>query len=150
MRRATKDDIPRLVELGRAMHAESRFRAFSFNTDKVARGFERMLGNANFILLVDGDPVHAMFLGGAHEFWWGDDLESSDVVLYVTPEKRGGSSALKLVRGYIAWAKRKDVADIRIATATGVNTERTLRFFERVGFAQMSYGLAIPNELVLH
>jgi len=135
MRRATQADIPRMVELGRAMHTESRFRNLKFNDDKVVRLFTYAVTQPSLILLVDGEPAHAMLFAYVQPFWWGDDLESDDLLLYVTPEMRGKSSAVRLVNEYKRITKSMGVADPRLSTGTGVETERTGRLFERLGFA---------------
>lgn len=134
MRRATQADVPLMLELGKAMHEESRFRAFKFNDEKVTRFFSAAVRVPELIVLVDGDPVHAMLVAYVQQFWWGDDLESDDLLLYVAPEKRGKSSAIRLVNEYKRIAKRMGVADPRLSTGTGVETQRTGKLFERLGF----------------
>lgn len=134
MRRATQADVPMLLELGKAMHEESRFRDFKFNHEKVTRFLSAAVIVPELIVLVDGDPVHAMLIAYVQQFWWGDDLESGDLILYVTPGMRGKSSAIRLVNEYKRIAKRMGVADPRISTGTGVDTERTGKLFERLGF----------------
>lgn len=134
MRRATQADVPMLLELGKAMHEESRFRDFKFNDEKVTRFFSAAVIVPELIVLVDGDPVHAMLVAYVQKFWWGDDLESDDLLFYVSPEKRGKSSAIRLVNEYKRIAKRMGVADPRLSTGTGVKTERTGKLFERLGF----------------
>lgn len=134
MRRATKNDIPTMIELGKAMHAESRFRNFKFNDDKAARFLDYAVAEKSLIVLVDGEPAHAMMIAYVQPFWWGDALESDDLLLYVTPKMRGKSSAVRLVKEYKRIAKSMGVADPRISTATGVETERTAKLFERLGF----------------
>lgn len=134
MRRAAKNDIPKMIELGKAMHAESRFRGFKFNDDKAARFLDYAVSEKSLIVLVDGEPAHAMMIAYVQPFWWGDDLESDDLLLYVSPKMRGKSSAIRLVKEYKRIAKGMGVADPRISTATGVETERTAKLFERLGF----------------
>jgi len=150
MRRAAHLDVPRLMELGAAMHAESRYARFALSPLKVEAGFRAMIDSKNAIVLVDGDPVHSMFVGYASAFWWGDELESFDVLLYVSPERRGGMSALRLIRGYIAAAQSIGVSDIKIGTSTGIDSERTMRFFERMGFQNMGAGLHFTESRAVH
>lgn len=146
MRKANHADVLEMLRLGIAMHRESRFARFMLNATKIMSTFHAMIDSENFIVLVDGDPIHAMFVGCIQEFWWGDELESVDMLLYVSPEKRVKSSAaVKLVQGYIAIARAKGVADIRISTGTGVQTERTVKFYEHMGFAPMQFGFALPE-----
>lgn len=146
MRRAAHADVPRMVEMAAAMHAESRYQRFRISLPKIEAFFHRILGDKAFVVLLDGDPVHAMFIGMVSDFWWGDDLESSDLLVYVTPEKRGGMSAPRLIRGYIAIAESMGVSDIKIGVSTGIDTERTLRLFERLGFKSFAANCTLANE----
>lgn len=152
MRRATHADVLRLVELGAAMHAESRFNRFALNLKRGESYFHAALDNPGTIFLVDGDPIHAMFIGFVQRFWWGDELESFDLLLFVLPEKRGkGYSAAKLISGYRQIAEAMGVSDIRIGVSTEVEAERTCKFFECMGFEPMARGFAITgNDKVRH
>lgn len=146
MRRATLADVPKLFEMGAAMHAESRYRRFSLNQRKSEAFFSSIIEDRRFIVLVDGDPVHAMFIGMISTFWWGDDTESSDLLVYVTPERRGGISAARLIRGYVDIAESLGVADIKIGVSSGIDTERTLQFFERLGFTAFATNCAMADQ----
>lgn len=151
MRRAAPSDVPRLVELCAAMHAESRFRAFPFNPAKAERFLRAFIANAEYIVLVDGEPVHAMFVGMVQEYWWSDARESFDLLLYVLPERRGrGYSAARLVNGYIEIATAMGASDIKIGVSTEVDNERTGRFYERMGFMPMSLGFARQSTNSVH
>lgn len=150
MRRATFSDVPRLAELCAAMHAESRYECFRINPRKIETALNIMIAAPAAIVLVDGDPAHAMLLGYAAPFWWGDDLESLDMLLYVAPERRGGMSAPKLIRGYVKAAQEMGVADIKIGTSTGIESERTLRLFERMGFQNMGAGFHFNENRTVH
>lgn len=151
MRRATHADVPRLVEIGAVMHAESRFNRFALNLKKGEQFFHAVIDNQNSIFLVDGTPIHAMFIGYVQPFWWGDELESFDLLLFVLPEKRGkGYSAARLVSGYLQIAESMGVSDIKIGVSTEVEAERTCKFFERMGFEPMARGFAIAGNDKVH
>lgn len=124
--------------MGAAMHAESRYARFAINLKKGEQFFRSLLTKENALVLVDGDPVCAMFVGYVNAFWWGNDLESHDLLLYVVPERRGGTHAVKLIKAYVAWAEEKGASDIKIGVSTGIEYERTVRLFERMGFRPFS------------
>lgn len=126
-----------------AMHEESRFRRFPVNEAKSSRFFAGIVKLPTAIVLVDGDPVHAMLVAYVQPFWWGDELESFDLLLYVSPEKRGSSSAARLVNEYKKIAVGIGVVDPKISTGTGVETERTGKFFERMGFERVGLGFSL-------
>mgnify|MGYP003394307547 CR=1 FL=1 len=142
MRTATLEDIPLLIELAVVLHKESRFARFPVNLAKV-EGFFRMLlaykPQEHVIFLVDGDPIYAMFIASVRSFWWGDLLESSDIMVYVSPSKRGGSSASRFIREYKRRAKALGVMDCKIAVGTGIHPERTGRFYEHHKFSKTGF-----------
>lgn len=138
MRRATHDDVPRLVEMCAAMHSESRYSRFRISLPKIESFLHRIIGEREFIVLVDGDPMCAMFIGYASAFWWGEDIESCDLLLYVTPEKRGGLHGARLIRAYIRIAEEMGVSDIKIGVSTGIDEHRTIKLFEKLGFEQFA------------
>lgn len=142
VRKATHEDVPRLVQLGVAMHAESRYSAFQINTEKGAQFFHAMIDDPNAIVLVDGEPLCAMFVGYVQPFWWGDELESFDIILYVLPERRGGAYAARLVTTYAKEAQKRGVSDMKIGQTTGLDSERTGLFFQRMGFAPIGSSFA--------
>lgn len=140
-----------MVEMAEAMHAESRYRQFQISPSKIEQFFRNIIDEKYFVVLVDGEPVHAMFVGCVQPFWWGDDLESFDLLLFVMPEKRGkGFSAARLVNGYLQIAGQMGVSDVKLGTSTGVDPERTERFFERLGFQPMSRGFAFNHAQRMH
>ncbi len=145
MRRATLADVPKLFELGAAMHAESRYKKFRLNQEKSEAFFASIIDDKRFIVLVDGEPIHAMLIAFVSDFWWGDDTESSDLIIYVAPDRRGGISAARLIRGYVSIAESMGVADIKIGVSSGIDTERTLRFFERLGFQSFASNCTLAD-----
>lgn len=147
MRRATHDDVPMLLKMGEAMHKESRFRNFRFNCEKVTAFFHAAVENRSCILLVHGDPVHAMLVAYVESFWWGDDLESNDLLLYVVPEMRGKAAAVRLVNEYKRIAVEMEVSDIKIGASSGVEHDRTVEFFERMGFRRFAANCALPESV---
>lgn len=144
MRKALHADIPLIAQLGQRMHEESRYACFPMNTEKVMKHLRLFIDTPRAIVLVHGDPIHSMFIGFIQAFWWGDVLESFDLVLYVSPEKRGGLAAVRLIEEYKRIAKERGVADVRISTGTGVAPEKTSEFYQRVGFEPMLFGFALP------
>ena len=138
MRVPTQDDVTRLVVLGLAMHAESRYSRFAVNLEKTEAFFRGVIDDPSAIVLVEGDPIHAMFVGYVQPFWWSDELESFDLLLYVLPEHRGkGYAAAKLVSAYAKEAVKRGVMDPKLGETTGLDSERTGRFFERMGFRRL-------------
>lgn len=66
---------------------------------------------------------------------WSPLTVASDLLFYVKPECRGTTVALRLVKAYKEWAEELGCHEVRLSTASGINTERVGQFYERLGFS---------------
>ncbi|WP_252152443.1 GNAT family N-acetyltransferase [Acinetobacter terrae] len=71
---------------------------------------------------------------GLQEEWQADSLMAFDYCLFVRPENRGSRTAYLLIKAFIEWAKEAGANWIQCGTATGLQTEKTVRFYEKMGF----------------
>lgn len=143
IRPATVEDIQVIVELGRAMHAESpRYRRLNYNPDKVASRVRNMVtgtlttpaAGGAFVAVKDGKII-GMIGGYVAETFFGDDTVASDFAFYITPsERRKGRAAVELVRAFEDWAIPQGVADIVPGVSTMIETQSTRRLFEKLGY----------------
>lgn len=136
IRKATLLDVPRLVELGAIMHAESIYRVLPFNPSKLAGVIETLIDHPKglAIVAVRGGRVVGGFLGVAEEHFFSDAEFSFDLATFIDPDCRGGFVGAALVKAYIAWAKARGVACINAGIASGINHDVSVRLYERVGF----------------
>src|SRR3990172_4990705 len=144
VRRATENDVPFLLAMAPVMHAESpRFRSLDYSEEKVFHLFHWLISSGEGGLLVaemEGKIVGMLgFVVG--EFFFGRDRYASDLFVYVTPESRGGSAFLRLVKAFEAWANEFGVAEKLLGVSTGIHTERTVRAYEGLGYERFSVGL---------
>ncbi len=132
------DDHPKLVEMARAMHAESpRYRDRSFAEEK-ARNIINMLtlglgGSAGFVVEGDGKII-GMIGGAVVEDFFGYDKYVTDFVLYVDPAHRGGWAAPRLIRIFEKWAWENHAIEICLGVSTGIHMEDTVGLYERLGY----------------
>ena len=63
----------------------------------------------------------------------------SDIGLFVLPEFRGTSAAIKLLKAVEAWAKENNISDICIGQTTAVNMEKTQQFYNRLGYKTVGF-----------
>lgn len=136
IRPAATADIPQLVALGEAMHAESRYARFPWNARKVCGLMDWLIANDDGLLLVaerDGEIVGG-FLGMAADHWAVDMRVATDFALYVVPDRRGGMAAVRLLRAYKAWVAERAVDEANLGITTGVKVEATSRLYQAEGF----------------
>ena len=138
IRNASKDDIGRLVELGRMMHMESpRFRGFKYLSGQVTSMCEYLIDNECGLVLVaqHADGIIGGLMAMAMPHYACELVQASDLAFFVHPDYRGGTAALRLVDGYRAWAHSIG-AEPSIGVNTGVQPERTARLLAALGAEQ--------------
>lgn len=139
IRNATHSDIPGMIRLGCAMHAESRYAGHAWRDAKVRDLIGTLIDSDDGLALVvegeDGELIGG-FLGSAFDHWCTGARQSSDFALFVRPESRGGLIGLRLLRRYATWARSRGVADdlIGLGITTGVDLAASTRMFEIAGF----------------
>jgi len=82
----------------------------------------------------DGDKLVAFMAGQLSETFLNDEINAYEKGLFVLPEYRGGSTAFRLVKNFEAWARSKGAAYVWMGQSVGQNKEKTLHFFERLGY----------------
>lgn len=147
VRDAELGDVEAIVEMGRAMHAESpRWRHHNFDPDKVLKLTQALImGRLPGGVLVaekDGHIVVGMMGFFVTPAFFGHDKIASDFVLYLVPEQRKtGRAALNLVRAFEQRAKAMGAVDICPGTSTGVDPDGTRRFFEKLGYRHNGHSM---------
>ena len=82
---------------------------------------------------LNGKCIGAM-AGFIQECWFAHGNVAYDFFLYVEPEHRGSSAALRLIRAYEKWARMQNVLEVTLGISTGINTEQTGKFYQRLGY----------------
>lgn len=135
-RPATHADMAAMVELARLMHEESpRFQRYAFLGYRLRTTLEAVLnmGPRGCLLVVEHEgAIVGAFAGFAVEHFACDVLQACDLGLFIAPAHRGGTTAARLVRGYLEWAKTIN-AEPTISINTGVAVERTGKLLASLG-----------------
>lgn len=142
VRPVTPEDVEALVEMGRAMHDESpEYREMDFSEEKIRKLVNFMCGTllvpsaSNSALVAEDEGTIVGMMGGfVIEHFFGRDRIAHDYVLYVKPEHRRGTAAVRLIREFEKWAKAQGVRAIVPAITTGLSTERTEGLYLKLGY----------------
>lgn len=138
IRTATPADIEALVALAESMHHESpRFRGFTFLPDRLRGTLASLLEMPHGCVLVaeQGEELTGALAAFAYPHFACDVLQACDLGLFMAPQHRGGTTAARLVRKYVEWA-RGIGAEPSIGINTGVEPERTARLLVALGAEQ--------------
>lgn len=144
IRRARLDDVPTIVALGAALHAESpRYSRLRFNAEKVEATIRRMIEQPRCAVLVSENSgvINGGILAFAEPEWFTDELVAQELSLYVRPGRRGSVIAARLIAALDAWAQATGARYLQCGATTGVCNELTARLYEFLGFARVGIGV---------
>lgn len=131
---ATRADVPRIIEMARAMHAESRYSVVPMDDARVTALIERLIDGAGavFVHRCDGVPVGMAVVQCAEDFFSGTKT-AYEYAIYAEPGHRGGLAGARLLQAYIKWAQEQGAQFLHAGITTGVNTDRSGQLYERFG-----------------
>lgn len=144
IRNATTADVPRLIELGAALHRESpRWSRIPFNPARAAETLTGLIVGAQGVVFVaeSNGAVVGGIAGAIQQHWACDALVAHEASFFMAAEHRGGFAACRLICALRAWAEMKGAAWLYVGTSTGVDPEMTARLYERLGAVRCAIGL---------
>lgn len=144
IRLATVDDVPRLVEMGRALTVESpRLSRMRYCRDKVARLLVAWIeSDIGLVLVAESDGnVIGVAVAVIDSEWFSTDPVAQEMVLYVAPAHRGSHYAAALIDGMDAWAESRGALLLQAGSSTGIRPEQTIRLYEKRGFERAGMGV---------
>lgn len=137
IRRATLTDTPALITLGAEMHSESpRYSKVPYDPERLSAFLSAVLPSPDWLALMaehNGEPV-GMMVGFVVNHCFSSARYAADLVLYVSPEFRGSSMAVRMLREFETWAATRGAAEIVMGVTTEVHTERTVGLYARCGY----------------
>lgn len=148
IRPMSPSDVNTCIAMGHDMHLESYFKTMDFSPLKLTQLWQMIVAQPDaFCAFVaeKEDKIIGMFVGVCQEHWFGFDKVACDLALYVTPEERGGTTAIRLIKAYEQWARDVGASEIHIGTSTNINSERVTKLFEKMGFSHKAFYLRKRN-----
>ena len=135
IRPATLDDLPALLALAGVMHAEApAYRDWQFDADKVAALLRGLIAGGGCLLVsVMDDEIAGGIAGLCTEHWFSREKVATDLALFVAPQRRHGTTAMRLVLGFMAWAELVGARRVNLGITTGVHPGATGALYELCG-----------------
>ena len=135
IRPMTGDDVDEVVELAAVMYRESaNYRRMEFSPERV-REMAGMVMQSGFAMVAikDGRMIGLM-AGSLVQPVFSRDLMACDFLLYVLPQHRGGTAAIRLVNAYVQWAKQDGAKLITVGVTAGIDNDAAIAFYTAMGF----------------
>jgi N-acetylglutamate synthase-like GNAT family acetyltransferase len=151
IRFATLTDIPACIELGRQMHAVTRFAAYDYDAGRLARALKKVIGTGRdacgshcFLVAEDGAGCIAGLLIGCMQKHFFSELPVASVIYYaVLPGRRMSGAGLRLLTTFRKWAENRGAFELSVGTNSGVELEKTDRFLRRLGLQRTGGNYAL-------
>lgn len=126
--------------MAQLMHSESpRFKDKPFVLEKAQRIIDMLIAKGGGWVAERDNALIGMIGGVIVEHFFSSYTFSTDFVLFVLPHYRGGSAAVRLIKTYEEWAFAQGAEEVGLGISTGVDQERTVCIYERLGYKLASY-----------
>jgi GNAT superfamily N-acetyltransferase len=129
-------DLHRCVEIGAMMHAESVYHIHPFSPERLEHLARLCLTNVDYVCFVaeHQSQIVGLMVGLSAENFFADSRYAADLALYVVPQHRGSTAAVRLVMAFIDWSKKRGCHEIRCGITTGINDAIGAKLYRRFGF----------------
>ena len=145
IKKATIDDLPVIIEMAKAFHRESDARKYTLTNERIKELATLIISTGLGILAVKDGEAIGMMGAMLQKNVFFDELMAGDYLIYVTPEYRGTEAAQLLVDYYIQWAKTYGARCIGIDIESGINDERAINFYNKMGFRVTGYHMKLEE-----
>jgi len=137
-REANMSDISDLVSLCGEMFNESNVSdKIIYNPDVVAERFiKAIIADRGVVYVAEKDGGVIGFIGGyLLEYLFSQQHIAVEEIWYVRKSERKGMAGARLLKMFSRWGQENGAIEVQCGVGTGINTERTSRLIEALGFA---------------
>jgi GNAT superfamily N-acetyltransferase len=133
----SENRLDEFFEIVSKMVSESEFSYAKPEKQKILQLFKNP--NAVAFLALENNQIVGFISGIVHEYFFSNRKRVSDLGFFVLPEYRGSRVALKLVKLLESWAIEKKADELHLGQTTGLDIDKTKRFYERLGFKTVGF-----------
>lgn len=144
-------DVDNMISLGAEMHRESMYADRPYMPAKLASYGRQFLSEPTKgvgILAEEDGVCHGIMAGWALQNFYNDELCARDMILYVRKEKRGGTTAMRMVKEFERWAKEVGAKEITIGISAAIDNDKATRFYNALGYSHR--GVTLSKEVCHH
>jgi len=127
------EDWPHFIHLMHRLHEEGAVSTLRFSERDMLDSLKKP--GMFHVIARDADYVPVgVCMGWVEKTFFGPDLVAHQHIFYVVPEARGTLCAKWMMKAFEEWARERGAKEIWVSQATGINVDRTQKFFEVLGF----------------
>lgn len=142
IRKATQDDFDNIMIMCLRLRNESpRYSHLGFNVEKLSNLVSKLIEDGSVFVAQKKKFIIGMISGTICEHLFSLDKFVCDLTVYIDPKHRGGMTAIKLIRAYEKWAVDLGISEIVLGVSTGINAERTVSLYKKLGYYLSGYSL---------
>lgn len=143
VRLATESELSDVFNLCKALvHESPVFSKQPFNERTTTAFIQHQISrDAVLVALDEYQNIVGAAIFAAYVDWRTGQRTAIEQGIYVLPEYRNTKAGILLVKGFQEWAVHNDAERIQIGTMSGIESERVVKLYERLGFTQCGYVL---------
>jgi hypothetical protein len=137
IREATEEDVFDItILIKQFVKSSGYFDVLGFDTEKVIASTEDVILNENFLVLVltKDEHVEGVFSALLTESMFSRNLQTTELIWYVSPEARGTKKSLEMLEMYETWSKEKGAALCGMSNLEKVDPKKTASIYKSMGY----------------
>ena len=141
----TMADVEHMIELGAEMHRESVWAPRPYIPAKLAAYGKHFLSDPTAgvgILAEEDGKCHGIMAGWALRNFFNDEVCAREMIIYVRKEKRGGTTAMRMVREFERWAEEVGAKEISVGVSAQIDDDKAIKFYKALGYSHRGVTLA--------
>lgn len=137
-----RSHVTEIVELLRILREESP--EYSYVEDDpiwVASNMDSLIQAEALVGVVDEDEeahIRGFMIGFVAHPWYSKRVDAMEQLLYVHPDFRGGSTAVKLIKRFEELCRSKGAHELQVGASTGMSEHKTVKLYEHMGYTKRS------------
>jgi len=133
-------DIDAMIKLGAMFHDQGGYSHLDYDPQDLRNlGHSALTDRQNYaaFVAVDGNILKGMIAGFIYKHFFGSDKCAADLLFYVDPLFRGGTTGPRLLKRLEVWAKDSGAKDLVLGISSSIHADRTAQLYEKLGFPQI-------------
>jgi GNAT superfamily N-acetyltransferase len=127
------EDWPQFIALMHSLHAEGVVSSLRFSERDMLDSLKRP-GLFHVLAEDAAGNVVGVCMGWVEKTFFGPDLIAHQHIFYVEKSARGGFFGKEMMGAFERFARENGAKEVWVSQATGIEVERTAKFFNLLGF----------------